>query len=118
MPGQPIVSKMVHRAVIQRDGSSGVSAWNTPPAPTWKAHLTVKCFAWSKTGREMIDEDKTVVIEDIRAIMPLGTDVTEKDRILSITDRQSSAIFGGPLGIDAVQRHGSHLEVTLQKLTD
>ncbi len=116
---RPIVSKMVHRAVVQRDTATGTGAWNTPPAPTWAAHLAAaKCFAWSVAGREVVDNTKTVVVEDIKAIFPLGTDLTEKDRITNITDRQSVVLFAGPMGVEKIQRHVSHLEASLVKLSE
>ena len=110
---------MVHRAVVQRDTATGTGDWNTAPAPTWAAHLAAaKCFAWSNAGREVVDKDKTVVVEDIKAIFPLGTDITEKDRISNITDRKSVVLFGGPMGVDKIQRHVSHLEANLVKLAE
>ncbi|MDA2936832.1 hypothetical protein MYX75_01030 [Acidobacteria bacterium AH-259-A15] len=107
---------MTHRADLERDTASGADAWGNAPIPTFTALATVKCFTWSRTRRERIDEDKTVVIEDMRTIMPLGTDVTEKDRIASIKDRAGTTIFSGPLGIAAVQKHRTHLELTLDRI--
>lgn len=116
---RPIVSKMVHLAVVQRDTATGTGDWNTDKAPTWTAHLAAaKCFAWSNAGREVVDVVKTVVVEDIKAIFPLGTDITEKDRITDITDRKSVVLFGGPMGIEKIQRHASHLEASLVKLSE
>ena len=116
---QAIVSQMIHRAVVQRDTATGTGDWNTDNAPTWAAHLpAAKCFAWSVAGREVIDRDKTVVVEDIKALFPLGTDITEKDRITNITDRKSVVLFGGPMGVDKIQRHTSHLEASLVKLAE
>ncbi len=110
---------MVHRAVVQRDTATGTGDWNTPPKPTWAAHLAAaKCFAWSVAGREVVDNTKTVVVEDIKAIFPLGTDITEKDRITDITDRQSVVLFAGPMGVEKIQRHTSHMEASLVKLSE
>lgn len=49
--------------------------------------------------------------------MPLGTDVTEDDRIAQITDRQGSVLWAGPLRIDAIQHKHTQIEMDLQRIT-
>ena len=108
---------MRHRADIERDGASTPTGWNSDPVPSFAAHLAnVKCFAWSTGRREVVDSDKTAVIEDLRCIMPLETDVTERDRVASITDRRGTTLYAGPLRIEAVQRVHTHLELTLDRI--
>ncbi len=114
---QAAVSQMRQRAEIERDGATGTTDWNSLPTPSWASHLIgVKCFVWSKSRREKVDDDKTAVIEDLRCIMPLGTDVTERDRIVSIEDRSGTTLLSGPLVIEGVQRVHTHLELTLQRV--
>lgn len=115
---QAAVSQMRHRAEIESDGATGSTDWNTPPVPVWASHLIgVKCFVWTRpSGRqESVDTDKTVVIEDLRCVMPLATDVTERDRIASIKDRRGVVILSGPLRIEGVQRVQTHLELMLER---
>lgn len=113
---QAAVSQMRHRAVIERDAGGADTDWNTAPAPSWATLATVKCFVWSKTRRERVDDEKTAVIEDLRCIVPLSTDVTERDRLASVTDRQGVTILSGPLRIEGVQRVHTHLELTLERV--
>ena len=116
---QAAVSQMRHRAEIERDGASGTTDWNTAPSPSWASHLIgVKCFVWTNPrGRqEHVDTDKTAVIEDLRCVMPLATDVTEQDRIADIKDRRGVIILSGPLRIEGVYRMHTHIELMLEKV--
>lgn len=114
---QAVVSKMRHRADIERDASTGTNDWNTAPSPDFQTHLSgVKCFAWSTSRKELVDDVKTAVFEVLRCIMPLATDVTEADRITAIKDRSGTTVLSGPLRIEAVQRQHTHLELILERI--
>lgn len=106
---------LVHRCTIER-GSGGDDDWGNPDVPTWAAHLSdVPCVVNMAAGRERADDGETVVIEDLRLILPLGTDVTETDRIGDITFR-GDTIVAGPTGIRSVLRHRDHLELLLVRV--
>lgn len=108
------IASMRHRADVQRDAAAGADDWNNAPAPNWQAHLSgVRCFVWSRTRRERVDDEKTAVIEDLRCMMPIGTDVTERDRIAVVKDRAGAQLYG-LMTIEGVQRHGTHLELALE----
>lgn len=103
-----------HRCTIERNEAEG--AWGDPAAPDWQeASTDVACRFWTTAGRETVDATTTVVIEDMRLIVPLGTDVTEKDRIVDVTSR-GQAIAAGPIGIRAVLQHSDRLELVLVRL--
>ena len=107
---------LTHRCTIER-GSSSPDAWGNPGVPTWSAHLSDQpCRAWATAGREAVTDTTTVVvIEDVRLILPLGTDVTEQDRIASVTYRGETT-QDGPLGIRAVLVNADHIELLLVKV--
>ena len=114
---QAVVAQMKHRAEIERDSATGDTAWNTAPVESWASHLIgVKCFVWSRSRKEAIDKNNTAVIEALRCIMPLATDVTERDRIASIKDRGGVTVLAGPLRIDGVQRVHTYLELMLERV--
>src|SRR5690242_10787800 len=91
---------LTHSCTIQRDANLGTpDDWGTPSTPDWQDHLTGQpCRAWTMAGREQMDSSTTAVIEDMRMIVPLGTDVTEQDRVGDVTYRGDTIIVG-PTGI-------------------
>lgn len=105
-----------HRCTIER-GSATADDWGQPGDPTWGANAAdVHCHAWVTGGREPTSPDRTVVVVDMRLLLPLDTDVSESDRIGDITER-GDVIFEGPHGIEAVLRQRDHFELILQRLS-
>lgn len=104
-----------HRCTIQRD-SATVDDWGDSSGPGWANHLTdVPCRAWTNGGAEPVDDEVVAVIEDRRISMSLGTDITEKDQVVSVTER-GDVIFDGPMTVEAVLRHTDHLEVLVKRI--
>jgi len=108
---------MTHRAVVQRDNSTGTDAWNRPVPPVFTAQpKSVPCRAWSKSRKEVRDDGKQIVVEDIRALFPIDADIQEGDRV-TINDRRGSLIFDS-LAVQAISRHGTnarHREAMLER---
>ena len=107
------------RATIQRDASQGgaENSWGHSDDPDWQTHLeNVPCRVWFDSEREVTDGSKTTAVEDRRAIMPLGTDVTEGRRLLSVTDRRGTELFAGPIRIESVGRRQDHLALMLEAI--
>ncbi|MCQ4575415.1 MAG: head-tail adaptor protein [Candidatus Brocadiales bacterium] len=107
-------SRMTLRADVERNQETGVDGTNQPLKPDWQALATVACWVYSKARREVVDGKKVAVVEDLRAMVPLSTDITEKDKIAQIIDRSGNVIYAGPLGIESVQRKHTHLELMLK----
>lgn len=106
---------MTQRATIERDMAAGTDDWGNPLEPVWSTHLTgVPCRTWFTTGREVSGPEKTAVVEDRRLIVPLGTDVTEADRVAQIADRQGTVLHSGPIAIEKVGRREDHLDLMLE----
>lgn len=101
-----------HRCTIERrtrvsDGAGGfMETWTPIGAP-------VPCRAWlesrDRSGATVIG-DKVVEVEDRRVIVPIGTNVTDGDRIAQVTHR-GAVLFDGPMPVDSVGRHTDHLEL-------
>ena len=64
-----------------------------------------------------MDGDKTIVFDDLRAMVPLTQDVTEADQVLKIEDRLGVTVFPGPMRIESVQRMPTHQELMLELIT-
>ena len=103
---------LTHRTSIQRDRAADDS-WGHQGDPDWQDLETdVPCRAWANVGREQVSADRTVVVKDMRCLLPLGTDVTESDRLGDVLER-GDVIFPGPIGIETILRQRDHLELFL-----
>lgn len=101
------------RCTIER-ASGADDDWGTPGPPTWAAHLTDQPCRLSQTaGHEQVNDQTAVaVVKEMRLLLPFDTDVTEQDRVASVTQR-GAPVFTEPVQIRAVLRHPSHLELVL-----
>ena len=107
---------MTMRMVIERSAKTGEDE-DGHPIIAWSPWEIVPCYAWSQSRKELVDGNKTVVIEDLRALIPISTDLTESDQVARIEDRLERILFSGPLRIEAVQRMPRHQELMLEKIT-
>lgn len=111
---------LIHLCTIERNVNEDTEdALGQPSPPGWAAHLTdVPCRTWASSGRETVNADtaaSVVVVEEVHLIVPLGTDVTERDRIASVTYRGETT-QAGPLGVRAVLTRPDHIELVLVKV--
>lgn len=112
-----IAGRLTMRAVVQRNQATAKDAWGQPIAPTWSTVGTLKCFAWSNQSRELVDGDKTAMVEDMRIMVALGVDLQQDDEISAITTRQGAVIIPGRLKVDGpVQRKHTHQEAALKRI--
>lgn len=109
-------SSMIHRAEFQQNTESGTDAYKNPLPPSWGAVTSVACRAYTKVRKEVIDGDKTALIEDLKALFSINASISESDRIANIKDRQGVILFAGPLDIMTIQRRGNHLEASLDRI--
>jgi head-tail adaptor len=112
-----IAGRLTMRAVVQRNTATGKDAWGQPVPADWETIGAVRCFAWSNQSRELIDGDKTAMIEDLRIMVALGADLLEDDELTAITDRQGNVIIAGRLRVEGpVQRKHTHQEAALKRV--
>ncbi len=107
---------MIHRAFLENNTASTTDDYGNPVAPTWATLATVACRVYSKMRREVIDGDKTALVEDIRALFPKGADVDEDYRIANVKDRLGVVLFAGPLYIDTLVKRPDHQEAMLNRI--
>lgn len=80
----------------------------------------IPCWAWSKMRRDKDDAGKNAVIEDMRANVPVGSDVKNGDQ-LEIVDRLGELQFDGPVFVQAAARksgsgsRANHVELMLRR---
>jgi hypothetical protein len=106
---------MVHRCDFSRDITAGTNDSRTfrPNA----AAQAVMCRLWAEAGREAAGPERVAVVEDLRAIVPLGTDVNERDVITQVRDRRGRAVDPRQLEILTVLARRDHLELVLQAIS-
>ena len=109
--------RMTMRAEIERNQASATDAWGNPVVPAFAALATLACWLWSRQRRVLADGDKTVIVEDLRALFPSGADVAAGDEIARVKDRAGREIFNGRFRIETIQRKPGHLEAALVRLT-
>lgn len=107
--------RMRQRATVERQMQVKRDDFGGRGTPDWREHLTeLPCRIWQTSGREVTDGQKIVAVDDRRMIVPLDTDVTTRDRIATVTDRQGTELYAGPMRIESVARREDHLELMLE----
>lgn len=103
------------RAALERNTALGTpDDYGNPSPAAWAALATVPAWIWTTTDREVINGQKTAVVEDTRMIVPKGTDVTAKDRVNGVVDRRGTTIRPGVWLIESVVNRRDHLELALR----
>lgn len=105
---------LIHRMTTERSvtGDDGGGGSN----PVWSAHLSDEpCRAWTDTTKQVTQPGDIIVVADSRISVPLGTDVRETDRVLSVTDRAGNDVLPGPMEIQTVASFTDHLELLVQQ---
>ena len=63
---------------------------------SWTAVLaSQRCLWWVSSGREQIDDQRSVVLAEEHLIVPHGVDVVEGDRVVKVTDEMGRTVFDG-----------------------
>jgi hypothetical protein len=113
---------LTQTAVIQRNVAAA-DAFGADVPPDWQPHLTVACLLWwaRSTGarsanRTYVSPARQAAVSEGGLLMPLGTDVTEQDRIMQINTPPSEEPVAGLLEIVAVLNQWDHLEVEVTRV--
>ena len=110
-------TRMTMRAVIQRDTATSTDDHGQPAVPVWSAGTSTPCYCWQEKMTEVIDVNKTAILDQLRMMLPTGTDVTRADRVLNVTDRRGTVKFTGPFLIDGdPEIRATHVELSLRQV--
>ena len=110
-------SRMTQRALVERytpgpnddSGNAGPGAWST-------LLTAMPCWLYGSVRRESVTGATTAVISDLKLYAPLSAALTEQDRINQVKDRRGIVIEPGILGIEAIMRKRTHLELSLSRV--
>lgn len=113
-----IAGRLTMRALVERNVAVGKDGWGQSTAPDFQPHGILACFVWSSASREIVDGDKTAMIEDMRGLFPRGADLAEDDEISAVTDARGAIIIPGRLRVEGpVQFKHNHLEAALKRIS-
>jgi len=113
-----IAGRLTMRARVERPVSPGADDWGGPNAPVMLlVDEAMACFVWSRMSREVIDGSKTALIEDLRIMVALESDLAEGDELVEVTDRAGAVLIPGRLRVEGpVQHKHSHREAALRRI--
>lgn len=113
-------SRMTLRTDVLRDATQPLDDSGNPlpqPDVAPAAYLEdVPVWLYSSSERESVTEDTTAVVTDLKAMVPLGTDITEQDRLNGIRDRRGTTVEPGVLLVEEVLYKRSHLQLVLSRV--
>ena len=110
--------RMVQRALVERATSPGTDDFGNPLPAVWATHIAaLPCWIHGSTEREAVTEETTAVVTDLKALIPLGSDVSESDRLNQVKDRSGNVVYAGILGIETVLWARTHIELTLSRVS-
>ena len=106
---------MTMRLYLQRNSAS-VDAFGHPSPPTWGALSTTPGYVWVNREDTLHTNELTAVSGRMEGMVPLGTDVTEQDRVEKVENRADTPTeLFGMMYIDAVIRRKNHTELRLRR---
>lgn len=113
-----IAQRLTMRAAVERDEATGTDAFGGPAEPDFvPLHAALPCFAYSKSSRELVDDRKTAMIEDLRIMIARDADLAAGDIITAISDRAGTTIIAGRLKVEGEpQFKHTHREAALQRI--
>jgi hypothetical protein len=107
---------MIHTCDLLRNGGA-TNSWGGKDV-SFTTHIAGQiCRAWTASESLDVGDDKILTMNVRYVIVPLGTDVTEDDRVGNIYLRDGTVLWPGPHTIDEVEIWEDRLELTLRQGT-
>ena len=114
-----IAGRLTMRAQVERDQAVAKDSWGQAVVPDFvPVGDPLPCFVWSNASRELVDDEKSAMVEDLRGMFALGADIAERDELVSVTDRAGAVQHYGRLKVAGpVQFKHNHLEAALRRIS-
>lgn len=110
---------LTEQCVIERNMAPG-DVFGASTTPNWEFLNQVPCrLTWDRSSgirsanRTYVSAARTVPMDEGIMVIPLGTDVTEKDRIVQILDQNDNVLISGVFTIVAVLFQEEHMELNV-----
>ena len=111
------------RATVYRNVTSG-DGYGAPAPEDFQYRSTVRCRLWwqhssgvRSANRTYVSPGRTVPVAEGGMIVPVGTDITEQDRVVEITDNQGNVLYASNFTVVAVINNEDHIELSLIETT-
>lgn len=113
--------RMTHRAAIYRTTETK-DAWGAPKKGTPEVHIASQPCYWYQPflrsyGAGEQQGQRNVNIYTYQLMVPLGTDITERDQVQGVVDRRGTALTSATMEVIQVARHKTHLILTLEEVS-
>ncbi len=110
----PARTRMIHRIFLQRNAASA-NAYGHKSPQDWQSLATVSGYVWAISESTSNRNENSQASGRYQAIVPLGTDVTEKDQVEKVENRADSPTeLFGLMEIDGVIRRKNHIELRMR----
>lgn len=109
--------RMTHRAAVERNVIANTQdTYGNEQVAIWVTHISAQpCYYWQPAAmRAESQGERNVLVYGHQVLMPLGTDITEADRINGIYDRCGRVVSADVFGITGIARKPDHLLLTLE----
>ena len=109
--------RMTHRASTERPMPTGAEdPFGNAVTSVTNPLTDHPCYWQAQSERVVRDSSKHVSIAEHLILFPLGTDVQERDQIISITDRRGRPLKSTRLGVLPVLRREDHIEAEAKEI--
>lgn len=105
---------MIHRAVIERDMSTGGDPYGQPLPPSWQVlYAALPCYFWTEAEREL-EGRVNAIVSDHRLLVPKGADVEQGDRVVAVQDRLGQPLLQRAMAVAGVLPRRDHKVLLLE----
>ncbi len=107
-------SRMVHRATVEVNTSSGTDSYGHPTIPVWSLAQISPCWVYNGKDALIIDGKKETTVRLLRIGFSLTENITEAHRITLITDKNEQTLISGNFLVRQKTRKFNHYEADLK----
>ena len=107
---------MTMLATFKRDAAAGVDDQGHPAPADWQPHaVDTPCFAYQKSQTQIHDGTKITQDRIMAVWLPIGTDITEADRIDTVIDSKGGVVIAaGDWPIRTIRIRQSRIELEVE----
>ena len=109
-------SRMTHRARTVRDVAGGEDPHGQATTSEDEINEALPCYVQPRMERLVLDGDKIAAIANYYMILPIGSDLKERDRVTRVANRRDDTLFSNRMRVLTIVRRENHLEAALEEV--